>query len=153
MFMLPRSELGIRHHAADLRKEERLMFQLDIRSGKSIYEQIIDNIRELIMTDILPEDTKLPSVRELSRQLTVNPNTVQKAFKELEREGYIFTVSGRGTFVASKSNIRIDEKTVREALLSVVEAYRTLLYTGLSPETARDKILHVIEDFNERERR
>ena len=53
------------------------MFQLDMKSGKSIYEQIIDNIKELIMTDVLAENTRLPSVRTLSRQLTINPNTVQ----------------------------------------------------------------------------
>ena len=77
------------------------MFQLDMKSNKSVYEQVIDNIKELVMTGVLPEGSKLPSVRELSRQLTINPNTVQKAFKELERDGFIYTVSGRGTFVAN----------------------------------------------------
>ena len=56
------------------------MFQLDPRSSKSIYEQVIDNIKMQIMTGVLPQDSRLPSVRELSGQLTVNPNTVQKAY-------------------------------------------------------------------------
>ena len=65
------------------------MFELDLRSRKSIYEQITDNLKELIMTGKMPFGTKLPSVRELSKQISVNPNTVQKAYRELERQGYI----------------------------------------------------------------
>ena len=63
------------------------MFQLDLKSRKSIYEQVIDNLKELIMTRVLSTDEKLPSVRELSKEITVNPNTVQKAYRELERQG------------------------------------------------------------------
>ncbi len=121
------------------------MFQLDMKSGKSIYEQIIDNIKELIMTDVLAENTRLPSVRTLSRQLTINPNTVQKAFKELEREGYIFTVSGRGTFVGPKSSIKPDPAQVKNALTDVISAFKQLLYLGLSPEDARDMSVSAID--------
>lgn len=121
------------------------MFQLDMKSGKSIYEQIIDNIKELIMTDVLAENTRLPSVRTLSRQLTINPNTVQKAFKELEREGYIFTVSGRGTFVSPKSSIKADPAQVKSALTDVISAFKQLLYLGLSPEDARDMSVSAID--------
>ena len=56
------------------------MFQIDSKSRKSIYEQVIDNIKELIMRNVLPPQSKLPSVRELSKQLLINPNTVQKAY-------------------------------------------------------------------------
>ena len=121
------------------------MFQLDMKSGKSIYEQIIDNIKELIMTDVLAENTRLPSVRTLSRQLTINPNTVQKAFKELEREGYIFTVSGRGTFDGPKSSIKADPAQVKSALTDVISAFKQLLYLGLSPEDARDMSVSAID--------
>lgn len=121
------------------------MFQLDMKSGKSIYEQVMDNIKELIMTDVLPENSKLPSVRSLSRQLTINPNTVQKAFKELEREGYIFTVSGKGTFVGPKSRIKADPARVKEALSDVTSAFKELLYLGLSPEEARDLTMDAID--------
>ena len=121
------------------------MFQLDMKSGKSIYEQVIDNIKELIMTDVLAENSKLPSVRTLSRQLTINPNTVQKAFKELEREGYIFTVSGKGTFVGPKSAIKADPDRVKNALADVVTAFKELLYLGLSPEEARELSIGAID--------
>ena len=70
------------------------MFQLDLKSRKSIYEQVIDNLKELIMTRVLSTDEKLPSVRELSKEITVNPNTVQKAYRELERQGYVYKRSG-----------------------------------------------------------
>lgn len=126
-------------------KLEVTMFQLDMKSGKSIYEQVIDNIKELIMTDVLPEDSKLPSVRELSKQLTINPNTVQKAFKELEREGYVFTVSGKGTFVGPKSGVKADPDRIRQALDQVAESFKGLLYLGLDPEEAKRLAMDAIE--------
>ena len=67
------------------------MFQLDLKSRKSIYEQVVDNLKEMIISGVLKSGEKLPSVRELSRMLTVNPNTVQKAYRELERQGYVYT--------------------------------------------------------------
>ena len=90
------------------------MFQINLRSQQSIYEQIIDNIKELIIRGVLEEDSELPSIRELSRSLTVNPNTVQKAFKELEREGFIYKVKGRGTFVSPRQDHSIDPAAVKK---------------------------------------
>lgn len=122
------------------------MFQLDMKSSKSVYEQVIDNIKELVMTGVLPEGSKLPSVRELSRQLTINPNTVQKAFKELERDGYIYTVSGRGTFVAKKEDICADEEQIKAALTKVVDDFRALTYLGITPEDARERIIEELDN-------
>ncbi|MFB5674150.1 GntR family transcriptional regulator [Paenibacillus terreus] len=76
------------------------MFELDVRSRKPIYEQLQDKIREMIVFGALQADEQLPSVRTLSSQLTVNPNTIQKAYRELERQGYIYSVQGKGSFVA-----------------------------------------------------
>ena len=123
------------------------MFQLDMKSSRSIYEQVIDKIKELIMTDVLAEGDRLPSVRELSRQLTINPNTVQKAFKALDREGYIYTVSGKGTFVSPKSEIRIDQSRIDQALDQLSEAFRELLYLGIVPEKARALALETIDSL------
>ena len=91
------------------------MFQLDLKSRKSIYEQVMDNLKELIMTETLASGEKLPSVRELSKQITVNPNTVQKAYRELERQGYIYTTSGVGTFVADRNQIHADPRDLAAA--------------------------------------
>jgi GntR family transcriptional regulator len=86
------------------------VFQIDLKSRKSIYEQVVDNIKDLIITGVIKAEDKIPSVRELSKILTVNPNTVQKAYRELEYQGFLYTVSGLGTFVASKGDIQMNEK-------------------------------------------
>ena len=79
------------------------MISLDYRDSKSIYEQIVMGFRELIINGILKPDEQLPSVRELSISLTVNPNTVQKAYKQLETDGYIYSIKGKGNFVSTAS--------------------------------------------------
>ncbi|MDF2815614.1 MAG: GntR family transcriptional regulator [Paenibacillus sp.] len=79
------------------------MIQINERSMLPIYEQIVQQMKELIAKGVLQEDEKLPSVRELSAQLLVNPNTVAKSFQELERQGIIVTLRGKGTFVAKRT--------------------------------------------------
>ena len=122
------------------------MFQLDLKSRKSIYEQVIDNLKELIMTETLAAGEKLPSVRELSKQIIVNPNTVQKAYRELERQGYIYTTSGVGTFVADTSQIQADPRDLAAARNALDEAFRQLLYLGLSHEEAKSIAMTIIEE-------
>jgi GntR family transcriptional regulator len=77
------------------------MFEIDLKSRRSIYEQVVDNLKERILVGVIAPDEKLPSVRDLSKLLTVNPNTVQKAFRELERQGYIYAVTGKGSFASA----------------------------------------------------
>jgi len=77
------------------------MFQIDLKSRKAIYAQIIDNFKRLIITGALRSDNKVPSIRDLAQQLTVNPNTVQKAYRELENQGYFYTVLGQGSFIST----------------------------------------------------
>ena len=122
------------------------MFQLDLKSRKSIYEQVIDNLKELIMTETLSAGEKLPSVRELSKQITVNPNTVQKAYRELERQGYIYTTSGVGTFVADRSQIQADPRDLQAAKAALDEAFRQLLYLGLTHAEAKEIAMTIIEE-------
>ena len=76
------------------------MFQLDYGDSRPLYEQIHDKLKELMLRGLLPAHQQLPSVRELAAMLTVNPNTIQKAYRELETEGYIYSVRGKGNFVA-----------------------------------------------------
>lgn len=122
------------------------MFQLDLKSRKSIYEQVMDNLKELIMTETLAAGEKLPSVRELSKQITVNPNTVQKAYRQLELQGYIYTTSGVGTFVADTSQIEADPRDLAAARHALDEAFRQLLYLGLSYEEAKQIAMTTIEE-------
>lgn len=77
------------------------MITIDYRSRKPIYEQVIENVKQLIVSGVLERDHQLPSVRQLAQELAVNPNTIQKAYAELEREGIIYSLKGRGSFVGS----------------------------------------------------
>lgn len=79
------------------------MIQINERSLLPLYEQIVQQMKELIAKGVLQEGDKIPSVRELSAQLLVNPNTVAKSFQELERQGIIVTHRGKGTFVAKRA--------------------------------------------------
>ena len=79
------------------------MFQIDIMSRIPVYEQLIRQTEKFILLGVLKEGDKLPSVRQLSAELSINPNTIQKAFTELDRRGIIFSVNGRGNFVADKA--------------------------------------------------
>lgn len=122
------------------------MFQLDLKSRKSIYEQIVDNIKELIITGILKAEDKVPSVRELSKTLTVNPNTIQKAYRELEYQGYLYTVSGLGTFVAAPSALPMDEKRVSEITEHLRENIKELFYLGCSFEKIKKILGDLLEE-------
>ena len=81
------------------------MIQLNYRDAKPIYEQIKDGLRKLVITNSLIANEKLPSVREMASKLAINPNTIQKAYRELESEGYVYTVAGKGTFVAERKEV------------------------------------------------
>lgn len=75
------------------------MIQLDYRDVRPIYTQIVDGFRSQISTGILQNGDRLPSVRELATQLTINPNTIQRSYRELEQQGWVATVPGKGCFV------------------------------------------------------
>ena len=79
------------------------MFQLDFSDRRPIYEQIKEKFEELIIKGVLKENEKIPSVRELALKLAINPNTIQKAYRELENDGFIYSVKAKGSFVAPKS--------------------------------------------------
>ena len=88
------------------------MIQLNYRDSKPIYEQIKDGLRRLVVTGAVKKDEKLPSVRELATSLSINPNTIQKAYRELEQEGYIYTIAGKGSYAAERgfvASVRSDE--------------------------------------------
>ena len=82
------------------------MININFRDSRPIYEQVRDGFRDLIISGALRGGDKLPSVRELATSLTINPNTIQRAYAELERNGFIYSVKGRGSFVGSISRLR-----------------------------------------------
>ena len=92
------------------------MIQLNYRDAKPIYEQIKDGLTHLLVSKAIETGEKLPSVRELAASLAINPNTIQRAYKELESEGYIYTVSGKGTFAAGQDDV-VEIRKVSDASL------------------------------------
>ena len=118
------------------------MIQLNYRDSKPIYEQIKDGLRKLVISNSLSADEKLPSVRELAAKLAINPNTIQKAYRDLESEGYIYTVTGKGTFVAEK---RI-QRNISKGVTGFSEMCRTM---GAVPGAKTIKI--AIEDPTEKD--
>lgn len=85
------------------------MFLINLQGKESIYEQIRNQISKFINLGVLKADDKLPSVRQLAQELGINPNTVQKAYQELEAEGFIYTMPKKGAFVA---NLKVDVKMI-----------------------------------------
>lgn len=92
------------------------MITVDFKDRKPIYEQLIDNIRNLAIIGALKADEQLPSVRQLACELGINPNTIQKAYGELERQGVIYSLLGRGNFISA--NLESLLKARREIVIS-----------------------------------
>lgn len=109
------------------------MIQLNYRDSGPIYEQIREGLRRLVITGAIAKDEKLPSVRELASELAINPNTIQRAYRELEAEGYIYTVPGKGSFAAEQSDV--SGRRSMELLKKFDEIVRELLYLSESKET------------------
>ncbi|MGE5396845.1 MAG: GntR family transcriptional regulator [Chitinophagales bacterium] len=104
-----------------------------MRSRLPIYEQVVERIKELIIQKVLKPDEQLPSVRVLASQLTINPNTIQKAYNELENQGYIYSVKGKGNFVSGAIPNPNSEKMERlKADLRKISS--ELLFLGMSKE-------------------
>ena len=101
------------------------MLQLNYRDAKPIYEQIKEGIRHLLLTNAIAADEKLPSVRELASNLAINPNTIQRAYKELELEGYVYSMKGKGTFASATDFIH---KSREQELLTTFDDVVTELF-------------------------
>ena len=86
------------------------MIQLDLHDTRPLYEQIKEKTKDLIIKGILSENQKIPSVREAASYLAINPNTKQKAYKELENEGYLYSIRSKGYFVSSVDKVLKDKK-------------------------------------------
>lgn len=108
------------------------MVQLNYRDARPIYTQIIDGFRDQILAGVLQNGDKLPSVRELAQQLSINPNTIQRAYRELEMQGWIATVAGKGCFVCGVP--LVDTREQQPLLESFDKAAAALLAMGITRE-------------------
>ncbi|OES45005.1 GntR family transcriptional regulator [Domibacillus iocasae] len=123
------------------------MFTIDTRSRVPIYEQLMEKLKELIIREVMKEDEQLPSVRALAQQLTINPNTIQKAYRELEREGYIYSVPGKGSFVSPVKN-EINKERMEMLRSELERIVGEILYLGVP----KDEVIKLIETMEEPER-
>ena len=115
------------------------MVQLDYRDARPIYTQIVDNFRSQIVAGVLQNGDKLPSVRELASELTINPNTIQRAYRELEMGGWVASVPGKGSFVCG---VPSGPQREQLALLSTFDAtVQALLKLG----TTREELIQRLE--------
>ena len=124
------------------------MINLDYRDERSLHEQIADGFRELIVKGIMSSGEQLPSVRELSVSLTVNPNTVQKAYKQLELDGFVYSVKGKGSFVSEPKDVKMATGTqaLYESLAKIV---RELSFLGEKEEDLHSLIKKIYQETEE----
>ena len=108
------------------------MIIIDNSDKRPIYEQIIDRVETLIVTGVLEPDEKLPSVRSLAVELSINPNTIQRAYMELEREGFIYSVKGRGNFVRADAGLK--EKQQKKSLDELSRQMKVCRELGIEKE-------------------
>lgn len=123
------------------------MFPIDPRDTRPIYEQIIDNIKEQVIKGILKPGDQLPSVRQLAAMLTVNANTVMKAYGELEREEVIETIRGKGAFIAMMPSKILNEKQLVELRRTLKSSCITMHYMGMSREDVLKEVSQIYEEL------
>ena len=115
------------------------IINIDPKKPQPIFEQVKEGIKNLIIRGVLQPDEKIPSVREMAQILAINPNTIQRAYRELEGEGYVYQVTGKGTFVAESPKGQNQEKI--EALLNeVLKMSRELIYLGITKEQIKSHL-------------
>ena len=123
------------------------MLRIDPRSSTPIYEQIELGVKELILKGALKCGEKLPSVREMSSILTINPNTISKAYGELEREGIIETLRGKGTFITDNYKGKVDEKKMEYISEELKKLILEANYSGISKEEFMKLTLQIFSEL------
>lgn len=111
---------------------------LDYKDRRPIYEQVVSKLEELMLLGAMKENEPLPSVRSLAMELSINPNTIQRAYVELERQGYIYTVKGKGSFVAD--NTVMKEKRKKEVLLQVSDMIDEAIRVGIPGDEIKNMV-------------
>lgn len=108
------------------------MIIIDYKDTRPIYEQIAEKFKALILKGAMQAGEQMPSVRSLAMELSINPNTIQKAYTELEREGFIYTVKGRGNFIAGTEKLLEEKK--KNCLEEILKLVREVMEYGVTGE-------------------
>lgn len=118
------------------------MITIDYKDRRPLYQQIMEKIEDLATQGILQPDEQLPSVRSLAIDLAINPNTIQRAYRELEKKGIIYSVSGRGSFLAKSTDVLVQEK--QEDLW---QELKKLIILGCQLGVTKLQFVEKVEDF------
>ncbi len=114
------------------------MIIIDYKDRRPIYEQVVERLEELILKGVLEPGSQLPSVRNLAMELSINPNTIQRAYMELERRRFIYSVKGKGSFIADNENlIDIKKEELLDKLGAVIKEAKEI---GISKEQIIAKV-------------
>lgn len=124
------------------------MINIDLKSNKPIYEQIIEQIKENVIKGYLKPNDILPSVRKLAIMINVNPNTVSKAYQELERQNVIVTIRGKGTFVEDIGNNKINDSKMELIVKKLQSVIIDMKYLGLSDEEIINLVKKISSEMN-----
>ena len=122
------------------------MIRLDYRDARPIYEQVRDGLRSLMVTGVLAAGEKLPSVRSLATELAINPNTIQRAYMQLEQEGLIYPVKGTGNFIADSEEVRKLSKA------SYIKELKTLIRKGKAMGMEAEELIYIIRECYKEEK-
>ena len=125
------------------------MILLDYKDRRPIYEQVVSKFEELMLLGAMKENEPLPSVRSLAMELSINPNTIQRAYAELERQGYIYSIKGKGSFVADNDHVK--EAGRQEVLQRQADLAKEACALGVTKEQLWEQIVRIYEG-NETER-
>ena len=123
------------------------MIILDYRDSRPIYEQVVEKFKMLIRKGVLTQDEKMPSVRNLAMELSINPNTIQRAYATLESQGYIYTVKGKGNFVSDKASLIKDYQ--KEISSQLNEICKQAASAGMSREEFITLVNESVSDTGE----
>lgn len=120
------------------------MIVIDYKDNRPLYEQIVERFQVLIERGVLKPQEQMPSVRSLAMDLSINPNTIQKAYAELERRGYIYTVKGRGNFVS------YDEELKEKRRSQQLEEFRTKAVQAMEAGVTKAELLQIVNEIFEK---
>ncbi len=121
------------------------MIVIDYKDNRPLYEQIVERFQVLIERGVLKPQEQMPSVRSLAMDLSINPNTIQKAYAELERRGYIYTVKGRGNFVS------YDEELKEKRRNQQLEEFKTKAVQAMETGVTKAELLQIVNEIFEKE--
>ena len=118
------------------------MIQLNLRRGVPIYEQLKSRVGELVLLGVMQPNEQLPSVRSLARELGVNPNTVSKAYSELEHDGVIYSIPGKGSFISESPELK--NQLIGRHLARITQEIKEALTDNVPPQQIMSTVQSII---------